>query len=126
MSSTRDDAHRLVDAVPDDEVATVVEWLRQVTGAARAGRPRRKFQSLGAGEADPHLATRSAEILRGEFGREQEARVIVVDTGPVVAMVNRRDQRHAECAQLLTSFRGPLLLPVVLLTEIGHSAKVHL
>lgn len=35
-------------------------------------------------------------------------------------MVNRRDQRHGECAQLLTSFPGPLLLPEVLLTEIGY------
>jgi uncharacterized protein len=46
--------------------------------------------------------------------------VIVVDTGPIVAAANRRDDLHKECVDLLQSFPGPLLLPAPLITEIGY------
>lgn len=72
MSNTREDAHHLVDAVPDDVVPAVIEWLRQLT---EGGRPlaRRRFQSLGAGEAESDLAERSAEILRRELGEGKKS-----------------------------------------------------
>lgn len=46
--------------------------------------------------------------------------MIVVDTGPIVAMANRRDQDHERCTKLLTTYDGPLLLPEPLLTEVGY------
>jgi predicted nucleic acid-binding protein len=47
-------------------------------------------------------------------------RVIVIDTGPVVAAANRKDDYHQQCVELLQGFPGPLLLPVPLITEIGY------
>jgi hypothetical protein len=46
--------------------------------------------------------------------------VIVVDTGVIVAAANRTDRWHQQCAELLTTARGPLLLPEALLTEVGY------
>jgi predicted nucleic acid-binding protein len=46
--------------------------------------------------------------------------VIVIDTGPVVAAANRKDDHHEQCVQLLQGFPGPLLLPAPLITEIGY------
>jgi uncharacterized protein len=46
--------------------------------------------------------------------------VIVIDTGPVVAAANRKDDYHERCVQLLQGFPGPLLLPAPLITEIGY------
>jgi hypothetical protein len=46
--------------------------------------------------------------------------VIVIDTGPVVAAANRKDDFHEQCVELLQGFPGPLLLPAPLITEIGY------
>lgn len=46
--------------------------------------------------------------------------MIVIDTGPVVAAANRKDDHHEQCAELLQGFPGPLLLPAPLITEIGY------
>lgn len=37
--------------------------------------------------------------------------MIVVDTGPIVAAMNDRDQRHPECADLFRKGRGPFFVP---------------
>jgi hypothetical protein len=46
--------------------------------------------------------------------------VILVDTGVVVAMGNRRDDDHDRCTELLTTTLEPLVLPEPLLVEIGY------
>lgn len=46
--------------------------------------------------------------------------MIVIDTGPVVAAANRKDDYHKPCVDLLQGFPGPLLLPAPLITEIGY------
>ncbi len=46
--------------------------------------------------------------------------MIVIDTGPVLAAANRKDDHHAKCVELLQGFPGPLLLPAPLITEIGY------
>ncbi|WP_455351164.1 type II toxin-antitoxin system VapC family toxin [Streptomyces sp. SYSU K217416] len=46
--------------------------------------------------------------------------MIVVDTGPIVAAANRKDDFHQPCVDLLQSFPGPLLLPAPLLGEVGY------
>ena len=35
--------------------------------------------------------------------------MILVDTGPIVALINDRDDRHHECRTLLERLSGPLL-----------------
>jgi predicted nucleic acid-binding protein len=44
--------------------------------------------------------------------------VIVVDTGPVVALLNDRDDHHERCREFLATRPGPLLLPSTVFTEI--------
>jgi len=46
--------------------------------------------------------------------------VIIVDTGPVVAMANSSDDHHVQCLKLLTETVEQLILPEPLLTEIGY------
>ncbi|TNC27814.1 type II toxin-antitoxin system VapC family toxin [Amycolatopsis alkalitolerans] len=46
--------------------------------------------------------------------------MIVVDTGPVVALGNARDAAHEQCRALLRTHPGPLLLPEPVLAEIGY------
>lgn len=46
--------------------------------------------------------------------------MIIIDTGPVIAAANRKDSSHQQCADLLQTFPGPLLLPQPLLAEIGY------
>lgn len=44
--------------------------------------------------------------------------MIVVDTGPVVALVNDRDEHHERCREFLETHPGPLLLPATVFTEV--------
>lgn len=44
--------------------------------------------------------------------------MILVDTGPIVAVVNDRDDRHRECRHLLERLPGPLLVPATVATEV--------
>ncbi len=44
--------------------------------------------------------------------------MILVDTGPIVAVVNDRDDHHQECKHLLERLPGPLLVPVTVATEV--------
>jgi uncharacterized protein len=46
--------------------------------------------------------------------------MIIVDTGPVVAMGNKQDRDHDRCTELLTSTIEPLAVPEPLLAEIGY------
>lgn len=51
--------------------------------------------------------------------------MILVDTGVVVAMGNRRDEDHDRCTGLLTTTLEPLVLPEPLLVEIGYMLGSH-
>ncbi len=44
--------------------------------------------------------------------------MILVDTGPIVAVVNDRDNHHQQCQDLLERLPGPLLVPVTVATEV--------
>ena len=46
--------------------------------------------------------------------------MIVVDTGPLVAIANRRDPDHDRCVEWYQSAPGPLLLPPPVLTEVCY------
>lgn len=43
--------------------------------------------------------------------------MIVVDTGPIVALTNKRDNHHVACRELLTNAPGPLLVPAPVFAE---------
>jgi uncharacterized protein len=44
--------------------------------------------------------------------------VILVDTGPIVAVINDRDDHHRECTYLLERLPGPLLIPATVAPEV--------
>lgn len=68
MTSAREDAHHLVDAVPDDRVDAVVLWLRRFTEAAETAPPRRRFRTVGVFDGESDLGARAKEIVRSELG----------------------------------------------------------
>lgn len=43
---------------------------------------------------------------------------LLLDTGPVVAAIDRSDNHHARCAALLESAEGPLLIPTTVIVEV--------
>ncbi|WP_051722605.1 type II toxin-antitoxin system VapC family toxin [Streptomyces albus] len=43
--------------------------------------------------------------------------MLIVDTGPLVALLNRNDPDHQSCAELLESHNGELLVTPYVLTE---------
>lgn len=46
--------------------------------------------------------------------------MIVCDTGPLVAALNRNDAHHEGCVALLERHSGPLLVPGPVLTEVCY------
>ena len=43
---------------------------------------------------------------------------LLLDTGPVVAAIDRSDNQHDRCAALLESAEGPLLIPTTVIVEV--------
>jgi hypothetical protein len=69
--TTREEVHRLVDAVPDDRLDAVSEVVRAIADAGLAHvfqetEPVRTFASAGALSAEHDLAERVEDILRTE------------------------------------------------------------
>jgi hypothetical protein len=66
----REDAHRLLDELDEDQIATAAELLRNLVRQRRplndepAAPSRRRLSFIGMISAEPDLAERSAEILR--------------------------------------------------------------
>lgn len=44
--------------------------------------------------------------------------MIIVDTGPLVAIANDRDRQHGACLSLLGRHRGPVLVPAPVVVEV--------
>jgi predicted nucleic acid-binding protein len=49
--------------------------------------------------------------------------MIVVDTGPIVALLNDRDDQHQRCRDFLSNRAGPLLVPTTDFTEVCMLAE---
>ena len=45
---------------------------------------------------------------------------MIVDAGPIVALVDASDRHHAECRELLETHPGPLVVPTMALAEVVH------
>ena len=48
--------------------------------------------------------------------------LLLVDTGPLVALANKRDKYHQKCSTFLERYRGRLLTTWLVLTEFSHLA----
>lgn len=51
---------------------------------------------------------------------------LLIDTGPLVAWLDRRDRDHARVSAFLAGFRGRLLTTWPVLTEVCHLIPAHL
>jgi predicted nucleic acid-binding protein len=52
--------------------------------------------------------------------------VIICDTGPLVALLNKKDDDHAACASLFARYPGRLVVPGPILTEVCYMAESRL
>ncbi len=69
--TVREEAHRLLDAVPEDRLPDAIELLRQWAEVERGERPRRRFRTTGVFDGEPDLAVRSKEIVRDAWASEE-------------------------------------------------------
>jgi hypothetical protein len=65
---SRDDAHRLLDQVPANQIPAVLEHLREAAKLATREHGERKFRTVGIFDGEPDLAARTKDILRRELG----------------------------------------------------------
>jgi uncharacterized protein len=52
--------------------------------------------------------------------------VIICDTGPLVALLNKADDYHAACTSLFATYPGRLVVPGPILTEVCYMAESRL
>jgi predicted nucleic acid-binding protein len=45
---------------------------------------------------------------------------VVVDAGPLYALVDRAEPHHRACRELLESLPGPLVVPMLAIAEVAH------
>jgi predicted nucleic acid-binding protein len=45
--------------------------------------------------------------------------MLIADTGPLVAMLNAKDRHHEACTALFRRFRGPVIVPAPIVTEVA-------
>lgn len=67
-SEPREDAHRLLDELPDERLPAVIELLRREAAGTVPARARRRFRTVGVFAGEPDLGRRSKEISRRELG----------------------------------------------------------
>jgi predicted nucleic acid-binding protein len=46
--------------------------------------------------------------------------MLIVDAGPLVAAAATRDRNHERCVELLTGTPGPLVVPMLVVTEVAY------
>ncbi|MEU3187729.1 hypothetical protein ABZ707_26540 [Streptomyces sp. NPDC006923] len=71
--TVRDEAHRLLDALPEDRLMDAIELLRVWAEVERSERPRRRFRTTASFDGDPDLGARAKDIVR-EAWDDQERR----------------------------------------------------
>lgn len=69
--TVREEAHRLIDAVPDDRLAEAVELLRR--WVERGPERRRSFRTTAIFDGEPDLGARAKEIAREAWSQRRRA-----------------------------------------------------
>lgn len=101
------------------------EAQRRGTTASQLTREAIEAISVPAGRAGAHCwppgpgeagGPSSRNRSRG-FSAPRWAIALLVDAGPLNAYVDRNDAHHAECLELLEEHPGPLIVPVLVITE---------
>jgi len=50
--------------------------------------------------------------------------MLIADTGPLVAMLNAKDKHHEACTALFRRFRGPIVVPAPVVTEVAYFLQI--
>jgi predicted nucleic acid-binding protein len=50
--------------------------------------------------------------------------MLIADTGPLVAMLNAKDRHHEACTSLFRRFRGPVIVPAPIVTEVAYFLQI--
>jgi predicted nucleic acid-binding protein len=50
--------------------------------------------------------------------------MLIADTGPLVAMLNAKDRHHEACTALFRRFRGPIVVPAPIVTEVAYFLQI--
>jgi len=69
------------------------------------------------------LAQRTARCIganRGDSPQRVAAITLIVVSGPLYAAFDADDRHHAQCRELLETHRGPLLLPMLVISEVAY------
>ncbi|HZN20564.1 MAG TPA: hypothetical protein VFB84_20610 [Micromonosporaceae bacterium] len=69
--TVREEAHRLIDAVPEDRLPAALEVLRQWAESNRQQRPVRRFRTTAIFDGEPDLGVRSKDIVRQAWDSEE-------------------------------------------------------
>src|ERR1019366_7835408 len=54
----------------------------------------------------------------------RSAPMLIADTGPLVAMLNAKDQHHEACTTLFRRYRGPIIVPAPIVTEVAYFLQI--
>jgi hypothetical protein len=71
--TVREEAHRLLDALPEDRLPDAIELLRSWAESDPVGEPRRRFRTTAVFDGEPDLGARAKEIARDAW-RGQDPR----------------------------------------------------
>ncbi|WP_256103440.1 hypothetical protein [Streptomyces sp. ODS05-4] len=71
--TVREEAHRLLDALPEDRLPDAIDLLREWAEGHDGVRPRRRFRTTASFDGDADLGARAKEIAR-EAWESQERR----------------------------------------------------
>jgi hypothetical protein len=72
--TVRDDAHRLLDARPEDRLMDGIGLLREWAEMEHGERPRRRFRTTASFDGDPDLGARAKDIVREAWdGQERRS-----------------------------------------------------
>jgi hypothetical protein len=62
--TVREEAHRLLDAVPEDRLTDAIDLLRQWASPEPGDVPRRQFRTTATFDGEHDLGTRAKQIVR--------------------------------------------------------------
>ncbi|MET9068022.1 hypothetical protein [Streptosporangium sandarakinum] len=68
--TVREEAHRLLDALPEDRLTDAVELLRGWIEVERDERPRRRFRTTAIFDGEPDLGGRAKDIMRETWNEQ--------------------------------------------------------
>jgi hypothetical protein len=71
--TVREEAHQLLDAVPEDRLTDAVDMLRQWASPEPSDIPRRQFRTTAIFDGEPDLGTRAKQIVRDAWSGGETA-----------------------------------------------------